>query len=58
MRPRESQPDQSSRVGKPSPADQVTAAALCDQLAFGDDADDVQEDQDDDQAQKFVIGPE
>jgi len=51
------QPGRAARVGKPSPADQAVATVLYEQLAFGDDAD-VQEDQDDDQEQEFVISPE
>ena len=50
-------PGRGARAGNPSPADQAAAAALYEQLAFGDDAD-VQEDQDDEQDQEFVISPE
>jgi hypothetical protein len=48
-------PGSSARRGKPSPQDQEAAAELYEQLAFGGD---VGEDQDDDQEQEFVISPE
>lgn len=53
------QPARAERSGRPSPQDQETAAALYEQLAFLNVADDVQDQgQDDDQEQKFVISPE
>lgn len=43
-----------ARTGKSSPVDQAAAAALYEQLAFPDPADDDQEDQE----QKMVLSPE
>ncbi|WUH88697.1 hypothetical protein OG900_38800 [Streptomyces sp. NBC_00433] len=51
------QPDRVTRAGKPSPTDQATAAALCEQLQFADPAD-VDDDGQEDQEQQLVLSPE
>jgi hypothetical protein len=51
-------PGRAARAGKRQPADQAAAAVLYEQIAFVDGTDVVQEDQDDDQEQKFVVSPQ
>lgn len=51
-------PGRAARTGEPSLAEQAAAAVLYEQSVFDDLAGDVQEDQDDDQEQEFVISPE
>ncbi|AUA08071.1 hypothetical protein GTZ89_42410 [Streptomyces sp. SID8382] len=56
--PPPAQPGRAALGGKPSPTEQETAAALYEQLAFGDVAGDAPEDQDDGQEREFVVSPE